>query len=185
MDWVLVALYFLIVALGVSNIYSAVYNPDDPGLFSLQTEHGKQIMWVGVSVFLGIIIMFLDGSLIRQASFWIYGVIMFMMVAVLFMPAINGAHSWFAIGSFGIQPSELAKFGTAMALSAVLVNTSPTRANVGVSLLGRLSITKLNWKTLFVLGLPCILVLLQPDAGTFIIFTSFILVLFRDSNNEE
>ena len=179
-DWVLVGLYFLIVALGVSNIYSATYDHQNPGLFNLATEHGKQIMWVGFSVFLGIIIMFIDGALIRQASYWIYGVIILMLVAVLFMPAINGAHSWFAIGSFGIQPSELAKFGTSMALSATLINVSPTKAKIPIRILGRLEIARIDWKTYLILLLPAVLVLLQPDAGTFIIFTSFILVLYRE-----
>lgn len=179
-DWVLVALYFIIVMLGVRNIYSSVYNPEAPGLFDLDTEHGKQIMWVGISVFLGIIIMFLEGALIRQASFWIYGVIMVMLLVVLFMPPINGARSWFAIGSFGIQPSELAKFGTAMALSAALINVSPTKANIPILIFGKIPIARIDWKTYLILGLPALLVLLQPDAGTFIVFTSFILVLYRE-----
>lgn len=179
-DWVLIGLYFIIVSLGISNIYSAVYNPEHPGLFDLATEHGKQIMWVGISLFLGIIIMFLDGALIKQASFWIYGVIIALLVAVLFMPAINGAHSWFSIGAFGIQPSELAKFGTAMALSAILVRASPAKVNAPIMLFGRIPIARINWRTYLILALPAVLVLLQPDAGTFIIFTSFILVLYRE-----
>ncbi|MBD3639114.1 MAG: rod shape-determining protein RodA [Crocinitomicaceae bacterium] len=183
-DWTIVLIYLILVSLGVSNIYSAVYNPENPGLFNLQTEHGKQIMWIGVSMFLGLIIMFLDGSLIRQASFWIYGVIILMLVVVLFMPAINGAHSWFAIGSFGIQPSELGKLGVALALSAHLANSPPakTRMSPSISLSYLTHLFRVNWKTLVILGIPAILVLLQPDAGTFIIFTSFILVLYREGH---
>lgn len=179
-DWMLVAIWFLLIIFSVSNIYSAVYNPEHPGLFDLKTEHGKQIMWAGISLFLGIIIMFIDGSLIRTTSFWVYGVIMVMLVAVLFMPSINGARSWFGIGSFGIQPSELAKFGTALALSAVLADSSPQNANIKLTFGSIITFARVNWRTYAVIMIPCVLVLLQPDAGTFIIFTSFILVLYRE-----
>lgn len=179
-DWALVGIYLLIVTLGVSNIYSAVYNPERPSLFDLDTEHGKQIMWIGVSVFLGIIIMFIDGSLIRKSSYVIYAIIMCMLAAVLFMPAINGARSWFGFGSFGVQPSELAKFGTSLALAAVLANSSPSKTQVSLRLTYFVEIARVNWRTLLILAIPAILVLAQPDAGTFIIFTSFILVLYRE-----
>jgi len=183
-DWVLVLLYFLFVIFGVSNIYSSVYNPENPDLFSLSTEHGKQIMWVGISLFLGIIIMIVDGSLIRKLSFWVYGVLMVLLVMVLFTEPINGARSWFGIGSFGIQPSEVAKVGVCLALSAHLAENPPGKNRIAPSI----SITYLadliqnNWKTVAILGIPSLLVLLQPDAGTFIIFTSFILVLYREGH---
>lgn len=178
-DWTLVILYFVIVIFGVSNIYSAVYDPEDSGLFSLSTEHGKQIMWIGISVFLGIIIMILEGSLIRKASYWVYGVTIFLLVAVLFTQPINGARSWFGIGSFGIQPSELGKLGACMALAAYLSTTTPRKKREGLNL-DLIAFIQHNWKMIVILGVPAILVLLQPDAGTFIIFTSFILVLYRE-----
>ena len=183
-DWSLVVIYFLLVIFSVSNIYSAVYDPEVPGLFNIGTEHGKQIMWIGISLFLGIIIMFLDGALIRKLSYWIYGAVLLLLVGVLFMPAINGAHSWFGFGSFGIQPSELAKLGACLALAAHLSTTTAvrerTQANKSLSFGTLQYIIKMNWKTLVILGVPAALVLLQPDAGTFIIFTSFILVLYRE-----
>ena len=64
-DWSLVGLYFLLVIFGISNVYSSVYNPLKPNLFDLSTEHGKQIMWVGIAMFFGIIILIVDGNLIR------------------------------------------------------------------------------------------------------------------------
>jgi rod shape determining protein RodA len=183
-DWSLVGLYLVIVLFGVSNIYSSVYDPEKPGLFNLGTEHGKQIMWFGIALFMGIIIMILDGSFIRKTSFWIYGVTVFLLLAVLFTDPINGARSWFGIGSFGIQPSELAKLGACLALAAHLSTTSPpkeqSKASRAISFGTLHYIFKANWKTIVILGVPAILVLLQPDAGTFIVFTSFILVLYRE-----
>lgn len=180
-DFGLLALYLILIALGVSNIYSAVYDPEHTGLFDFSTEHGKQIMWFGISVFLGLAIMLIDSAFIRKYSYWFYGVTMLLLVAVLFTPPVNGARSWFGFGSVGIQPSEFAKVGVALALAAFLSQTSPAkRLNEQASVsLNRLS-GKLHWQTLAIIGLPCVLVLLQPDAGTFIVFTSFILMLYRE-----
>lgn len=178
-DWVLVLLYFLIVGLGVSNIYSSVYDPEMSGLFNLKTEHGKQIMWVGISVFLGVIIMILEGSLIRKTSYWVYGVTILLLIGVLFTQPINGARSWFGIGSFGIQPSELGKLGACLALAAYLSNTVPRKKREGLNI-DIVGFVSYNWRLLLIIGLPAMLVLLQPDAGTFIIFTSFVLVLYRE-----
>lgn len=181
-DWALVGLYLVLVTVGISNIYSSVYDPMKPGLFDLSTEHGKQIMWVGIAIFLGIIVMIVDGSLIRKLSFWVYGVLMLLLIAVLFTEPINGARSWFGWGSFGVQPSELAKLGACMALSAHLSSVPVTKNKLApsISISYLVQLVSSNWKTLAILGIPCILVLLQPDAGTFIVFTSFILVLYRE-----
>lgn len=181
-DWLLVGLYFMFVIFGISNVYSSVYDSEHPGLFDLSTEHGKQIMWVGIAVFLGVVIMIVDGAFIRKISFWVYGILMLLLVAVLFTEPINGARSWFGIGSFGIQPSEVAKLGVCMALSAHLAASPPVKNRIGPSFsLSYLSqLVAMNWKTVLILGIPSLLVLLQPDAGTFIIFTSFILVLYRE-----
>ncbi len=181
-DWVLVGMYFLVVVLGVSNVYSSVYNPEKPGLFNLETEHGKQIMWIGIALFIGVIIMIVDGSLIRKLSFWAYGVLVLLLVLVLFTEPINGAKSWFGIGSFGIQPSEVAKVGVCLALSAHLAENPPPKTPLTprISISYLMALVTQNWKTVTILAIPSLLVLLQPDAGTFIIFTSFILVLYRE-----
>lgn len=181
-DWMLVGIYFLLIIFSVSNIYSAGYDPEHSGLFDMGTEHGKQIMWVGISVFLGVIIMFLDGSLIKKLSYPVYIIVIVLLILVLFMPAINGAKSWFGFGSFGIQPSELGKLAACLALSTHLSSMAPitTRLKPGFSLSYVGDMINTHWKTVLILGLPAVLVLLQPDAGTFIIFTSFILVLYRE-----
>jgi rod shape determining protein RodA len=188
LDWGLMLIYFILVIAGVSNIYSSVYDAEKPGLFNLDTEHGKQIMWFGVSMFLGVIILFLESSFIRKYAYGFYGFTMLLLLVVLFMPAINGAHSWFAIGGFGIQPSEFAKVGVALALARFLGQSKThlqanrnRAANMGVAeLWGVIPFIMKNFETVTILAIPSILVLLQPDAGTFIVFTSFILVLYRE-----
>lgn len=178
MDLSLIIAYLVLVALGISNIYSSVYNPDKPFLVDLTTEHGKQIVWVVIALLLSSVIMFIDSDLIKRLSFWVYGITLLLLIAVLFTNPINGAKSWFGIGSFGIQPSELAKLGTCMALSAQFsTKLKRLSSTSNISLIRQLLV---NWKIIAILGLPALLVLLQPDAGTFIVFTSFILVLYRE-----
>lgn len=182
LDLGLLGIYLILVCLGISNIYAAVYDPEHPSLFDLSTEHGKQIMWFGVSVFLGIAILFLESSFIRKYAYWFYGVTMILLLLVLFTTPIHGARSWFGFGSVGIQPSEFAKIGVSLALAKYLSLTNPAKqkgVKVWIRIFG-IPIGKIHWRAYLILAIPTVLVLLQPDAGTFIIFTSFILVLYRE-----
>lgn len=182
-DWSVILVYFVLVGLSVSNIYSAVYDPEKPNLFDFDTEHGKQIFWAGLSVFLGIVIMILDSSLIRKSSYWIYGVCIFLLVGVLFTEPINGAKSWFGFGSFGIQPSEVAKFGYCLAIAKNLSDLPKTSIRFRPNLDYLIELTRTYYSTAFVIAFPMILILLQPDAGTLIVFSSVILVLYREGHS--
>jgi len=168
-DWVLVLIYMILVSFGLSNIYSSVFDPDHPLLFDLDKEYGKQVMWIGISIFLGFSALLVDGSFIKKNAYWIYGATVLLLVLVLLTKPINGARSWFGFGSFGIQPSEFAKVGISLALAKFI-------SEMGVNV----SEFKSKLKIAAILGLPCALVLLQPDAGTFIVFVSFVLVLYRE-----
>jgi rod shape determining protein RodA len=188
-DWVLVGIYLLLVSLGLSNIYSSVYNPDHPNLFDLSTEYGKQTMWIGISIFFGISILLLDATFIIKNAYIIYAVTMLLLLLVLFTKPVNGAKSWFGFGGVGIQPSEFAKVGVSLALARYLSTSSLLKKKRSqstynfsvVGFLGRFSnFVNLYSKLLLIIGIPSILVLLQPDAGTFIVFTSFLLVLYRE-----
>lgn len=169
LDWGLFSIYIAFVAMGIVNIYSASYNPEHPFLFDLSQNYGKQIVWVGVSFFCGFVIFLIDADIIRKSSLTIYIITLILLVAVLFTPAVNGAKSWFGIGSFGIQPSEFAKIGTAFALSNFL-----SKVNVRTQSIS--DVTKANAIIIF----PMILILMQPDAGTFLVFTGFLFVLYRE-----
>lgn len=168
-DWILVFLYLLLVSFGLSNIYSSVYSDVNPSFFSLNTEHGKQFMWFGISLFLGLLILLVDGSFIKKNAYWVYIFTMVLLFFVLFTSPINGARSWFGFGSFGIQPSEFAKIGISLALAKFISELGLNFKDISNKV-----------KIAIILGIPSILVLLQPDAGTFIIFISFVLVLYRE-----
>ena len=119
-DWSMILIYLIFVSLGLSNIYSSVYDPEHSFLFDMTTEHGKQSMWIGISIFLGFITLLLDGNFIIKNSYWVYGVTILLLVLVLFTTPIHGARSWFGFGSVGIQPAEFAKIGVSLALARYL-----------------------------------------------------------------
>lgn len=183
LDWTMVIIYFLLVGLGVMNIYSAVYDPDHPSLLDQVTQHGKQITWIGVSLFLGIAIMFLETSFIKKYAYWFYWITIILLIAVLFMPAVKGARAWFGVGSFGIQPAEFAKIGVSLALARYLSSgdlyKGKTRS-ASVSFWQSIGMLRNIGPVFALLLIPAALILMQPDAGTFIVFTSFILVLYRE-----
>ena len=131
--------------------------------------YGKQVMWIGVSLFLGLLVFLIDSSIYRKFALPIYGVTLALLVIVLFMPAINGAHAWLGFGGFGIQPAEFAKIGTALLLSSYLSTVSMHLQTMKTVLISNTIIL-----------VPVVLIMLQPDAGTVVVFTSFLFVLYRE-----
>jgi rod shape determining protein RodA len=168
-DWWLVTIIFVMLGMGIANVYSAAYDPYHPNIFDFSQKYGKQILWVCFSCFLGLLVFLIDADIYRKFAIPIYLFTFSLLIVVLFMPAVNGARAWLGIGSLGIQPAEFAKIGTAIALGTYM---------------SRVNIKQQNAQTVFlVLGIvlvPMVLILLQPDAGTFVVFTSFFFVLYRE-----
>ena len=168
-DWVGIGISALIIAIGWLMIYASEYNPDSyKGIFDLDKSYGKQLLWIGVGISLGLIIQFINGNFYQTFAFVFFGAACFLLILVLFTKPINGATSWFDIAGFRFQPSEFAKTATNLALAALLSLPS-TRVQ---DLSGRL-------QTMGLLAIPTLLVLLQGDAGSTLVYASFVIVLFR------
>ncbi len=170
-DWTLVCIYGLMLFFGWINIFAANYGEGNQNLISMSFEPGKQLFWIISSVFWIVLILILDGKFYISFSFPIYIIIIFMLFGVLIIgKEIGGARSWFEIGSsFSLQPSEFAKIGTLLALSKYL-------SQLNINLLD----PKIQLKSFLIIGLPILLIMLQPDAGSAIVFASLFLVLFRE-----
>lgn len=168
-DWGTTLIVGLLLIMGVTNLYSAAYNPERPFIFDFGTLYGKQIMWIGVGVFMGVIAALIDADYIRKLTPIAFLVVIFLLIAVLFTKPINGARSWLGVGPFGIQPSEFSKLTTALMLAFLIAQ-------------GRAK--QVSRKTAFyVIGLVLMtmaLVLLQNDTGTFLVFTAFFFVMYRE-----
>lgn len=169
-DWFLLILYLFMCMLGLINIYSSAYNPEKPEIYNLEQEYGKQLMWFGVSLTLGFFILLLEGYFLRKFVYEIYAVVITLLLAVLVIGVEkNGAKAWFGFGGFGIQPAEFAKVSVSLAIAKYL-------SQPGIKLQD--TQTRIN-TFLFILA-PALLIMLQPDAGTVIVFVSYILVLYRE-----
>ncbi|HAY89179.1 MAG TPA: rod shape-determining protein RodA [Bacteroidetes bacterium] len=167
-DFIALFLFVAITCIGIASVYSAT---SEAGAFTLlEGRSGKQIMWFGVSVFLGIIIFILNAQFFEAFSMYIYIALMLLLVAVLFIGAdINGARSWIRIGSFSLQPSEFAKYGTAFAISSIL-------STIGFSWEKKADILKIAAIVLIPMGL----IVLQGDTGSALVFLSFFIVFYRE-----
>src|SRR5437867_10287509 len=97
--------------MGWLNIYAAVYNEEHQSILDVTQNYGKQLIWIGTSLVLAVVILVIDGKFFETFSFFIYGAILLMLIAAIFLSRdVNGAHSWIDIGSFKLQPAEFAKF---------------------------------------------------------------------------
>jgi rod shape determining protein RodA len=169
-DKVSILLFLLMVILGWLNIYAAVYSEENRGIFDLSQLYGKQFLWIIATIILAVFIVIIDSRFYLFFSWFIYGILMLMLILVLIIgKEINGARSWFDLGGINLQPSEFAKFATALALAGYL-NTP------------RQELTKL--KVLLaasaIIILPALLTAMQPDMGSTVVFFAFFIVLFRE-----
>ncbi len=168
-DLVLVILYLVLVFMGWLNIYAAVYNDSHQHITDLHQKYGKQMVFILASLVLAISILIIDPKFFSQFSYFIYGFFLLLSVVVIFAGReIAGSKSWFAIGGFGIQPAEFAKMATALALAKFLgylernIKT-PKNLVIAVS----------------IIVLPALLILLEHDTGSALVFFCFVLVLYR------
>lgn len=168
-DWWLLSIVIIMLGMGIANVYSAAYDPDHPNIFDFSQKYGKQIMWVGISIFLGFLVFLIDSDIYRKFAIPIYLFCFSLLVAVLFTPPIHGARAWLGIGSLGIQPAEFMKIGTALVLSRYISTVNVKNQSVQSVLVA-----------LAIVMVPMVMILLQPDAGTFVVFTSFFFVLYRE-----
>ncbi len=169
LDWPLFIAVILMMIMGLSTVYSVAYDADHPSLFDFSQKYGKQVIWLCVSLFLGLLVFLIDSDIYRKFALPIYLSVLALLVIVLFMPAVNGAHAWLGIGSMGIQPAEFAKIGTAILLARYLGSTNLNNQSKQTVLIANAIIL-----------VPMTLIILQPDAGTVVVFTSFLFVLYRE-----
>lgn len=171
LDWITVLLFFLIVILGWLNIYAAVYDESAAqNIFSTTLNSGRQLIFIAASVVIVIAILVVDFKFYDTFGYFIFGGIMFLLLFVLvFGREVAGSKSWFEIGAFRLQPSEFAKFATALAV-AKFIGTSGFRMD-----------NLKNQAVLFgIIGLPVVLIMLQGDTGTAMVYSIFLLVFFRE-----
>lgn len=160
-EWGIFICCIILLIIGLVALFSSTQDTD-------HDEFNKQILWTVISIPIAIIVIFIDYNLISKVSPIFYGIFIILLIAVLFTPEVNGAHSWFKINeTLAFQPSEFAKIFVVIFLANVIVRLQKN---------GKKEINKI-WKLaliLLIIGIPTALILIQPDLGT---ATAFIIAL--------
>lgn len=168
-DWITVIIYLILILMGWFNIYSAVYNEDHSSIFDLSMRYGKQMIWILASILLAIMVVLIDSKFFISFSYAFYGLSIALLLGVLlFGTEVNGAKAWFQIGSFAFQPAELTKMTCALALARYMSSYSYKPGFKAVVIIGAIIAT------------PLLLILLQNDTGSALVFFVFILMFYRE-----
>jgi len=170
-DWVTILIYFALVFIGWFNIYAAVYDGQDAkSIFDLSINSGIQLVWIGTSVVLIILIMAADYRLFENLAIPLYLLFLVLLILTPFVgKEVNGQVLSIGVGSFRIQPGEFAKFATALALAKFMER--PTFD---------LSKVKYQVRAFAILMVPVVLILLQPDTGTAMVYFSLLIMFYRE-----
>ena len=169
-DWFIILTYVALCIIGWFNIHAAVYDPMNPSILDFDTNYGKQFFFIISAFMIGFAILLLDGRFFNAFSPGFYGITIILLILVLIIGRnVGGNQAWIPIGNFRLQPSEFAKFATCLMLAKYLSSASTKVQDIKTQLIAALIIL-----------LPTALILLQPDAGSALTFSSLILVLYRE-----
>jgi len=169
-DWLTVLLWVVLVFFGWLSVFSSSSDENVSSIFDFSQRYGKQLIWIGMSVLLVIIIVIIDAKFFSTFSFVLYFITLALLIGVLlFGKTVAGSRSWFQLGSFAIQPAEFAKFTVALALAKYL-----SISNIDLYLM------KTRIYAIAIIITPAFLILLQNDTGSALVYFSFIIVLFRE-----
>ena len=169
-DYWTILIYLALLVFGWVSVCGASYTYGETDIFSLDSRSGMQIVWIGTSIVLGLVILLLDDRFYDTFAFVIYGVLLILLFATIFNPhSIKGSRSWLVLGPLRIQPAEFAKFATALALAKVM------------SIYGY-DIHK--WKhfagTIAIILLPMIFIVLQRETGSALVYVAFFMMFYRE-----
>jgi rod shape determining protein RodA len=169
-DWIMIALYLSLVAIGYMMVYSSYYDGKNTFVFlDFSTEMGKQTVWLIISLLIFIGVLTIEWNFWNVIALPMYGISLLFLILVLFFGTVrNGNKSWFDLGFMSFQPSELAKLTTCLAVASYMSFNKNNLKN-----------NKVLFTAIALFAVPMALVLLQPDAGSALVFLSFFVLLYR------
>lgn len=169
-DNITVIIYVVLVFIGWISIYAAVYNEDHHSIFDISQRYGMQLLWIAAAFVIAFIILLIDAQFYTAFAYPIFiGLLLTLVGVLLFGAEVKGSKSWFKIGSFALQPSEFGKFATALALAKYLSTMNIKMQDLKTKLIASV-----------IIGIPAILILLQNDTGSTLVYASFVFVLYRE-----
>ena len=169
-DWLTVLFYLLLVGIGWINIYSSTFSENNSSIFDFNQLYGKQLFFIGLSLVSIIVVLALEASFYERFSSILYIISMVLLLGLfVFGKTIAGATSWYNLGFFNLQPSEIAKVATALAMAKYL-------SDIQTDIKKR----KDQFYGFLIILIPAILIIPQPDPGSALVFFALIFVLFRE-----
>jgi len=170
LDWFLIIVYAVLVGFGWINIYAASTSGNTTEILDFSSRYSKQILWILLSIPLIIVILFLNAKFYERFSSVLYLISLLLLIGLfVFGKNINGARSWYVFGGISLQPSEFVKAFTALAVAKLL---SDRQYNF--------KLIKNQIKAFIIIFTPAVLITLQPDAGSAMIYLAFFFVLNRE-----
>ncbi len=169
-DWITVFLYTMLVLFGWVVIYSSVYTDEGKSIFDPSVNSGKQFQWIIASIVIAFVLLIIDSRFYVTFAYPVFVFVLLFTISVMFIGVVvKGQRNWIRIGSFQMQPSELAKFAVSLAVAKFV-----SSLNIDIRK------WRDKWKVFALIALPMGIMLAQGDAGQAIVFVVFVLVLFRE-----
>lgn len=173
-DVVTILVYILLCIIGWFNIHAAVYDAEHPSIFDLDTNYGKQLLYIVTALILGTVILIMDSKFFNTFSPVFYGVTILLLILVLIVGRnVGGNQAWIPIGSFRLQPSEFSKFASCLLLAKYLSSSHIKLQDIQTQVIAAI-----------ILFIPVGLIMLQPDTGSALAFTALIFVLYREGQSK-
>jgi len=169
-DWLTIVIYLALLAFGWVSVCGASYTYGETDIWSFDSRSGMQIIWIGTSIVLGLVLLLLDDRFYDMFAYIIYAALLLLLIATIFNPhEIKGSRSWLVLGPLRLQPAEFAKFATALALAKFM-------STYGYDMS--------NWRhfvaTLAIIFTPMLCIVLQKETGSALVYLSFFLMLYRE-----
>ncbi|MFA6149975.1 MAG: rod shape-determining protein RodA [Chitinophagaceae bacterium] len=169
-DGVTFWLYLALVVIGIVAVFSVEYRSTDPSIFMMSKSHMKQSMWLGISLFVGMIIIFTESKFFSSIAFLSYAICLLLMIITIFAGVnMKGSHSWLSLGGIRFQPGEIGKIFTSLALARYLSLTETNFKQTKDRLIG-----------IAIALVPALIIILQNETGLALVYFSFILVMYRE-----
>ncbi len=169
-DWITIILFLLLVGFGYLNILSASHVGEVTNYFDTSQLYGKHLIFVGLTFILIVLILSFEAKFYERFASIIYLVAMLALIGLfIFGKDVNGARSWYGIGSMTVQPSEFAKFATALAVAKYISDLQTNMKTL-----------KDQVRVAAIIFIPALLILLQNDAGSTIVYLAFFFVFYRE-----
>lgn len=170
LDWWTILIYVALLSFGWVSVCGASYTYGDTDLLSLSTRSGMQVVWIGTSLMLGLVLLLLDDRFYGTFAYVLFGIMLLLLFATIFNPhTIKGSRSWLVLGPLRLQPAEFAKFTTALALAKFM-----DKYGYDIHKAKDLLIT------LAIIFVPMLFIVGQRETGSALVYLSFFLMLYRE-----